>query len=55
MIWFAVWIGLSWIVGRLCADKKIGFWGGFFFSIFLSPLIGFIISMVAADAEIDSE
>lgn len=47
MIILMIWIVLSVIVGTIGADRKIGFWGGFFLSILLSPLIGFIITILS--------
>ena len=43
----AFWIILSFIVGSMATDKSIGFWGGFFLSLLLSPLIGLIIVIIA--------
>ena len=37
------------IVGVLGRKKTIGFWGFFFFSIVLSPIVGFAILIIAKD------
>ena len=42
MVIFFSWLILSLVVGVFGADRKIGFWGSLFLSLFLSPLIGFI-------------
>ena len=41
------WLIFSLIVGAIGNDRKIGFAGGFFLSILLSPLIGLIIVLVS--------
>ena len=40
---FISWIVCAVIVGAIGADRKIGFLKAFFASLFLSPLIGFIV------------
>lgn len=47
MFIFFVWIFLALIVGAIGKNKTIGFAGGFFLSILLSPLIGLIIVLVS--------
>jgi hypothetical protein len=42
------YIFISILIGLLAKGKTIGFWGGFLFSFFLSPLIGFIIAVASA-------
>lgn len=37
------WVIFSIVVGAIGSGRKIGFWGGFFASVFLSPLVGIII------------
>lgn len=45
---FAItWIVLSLLVALSGSGKKIGYWGVFFLSLFLSPLIGLIIGLVS--------
>ena len=48
-----VWFVLSLILGVVGSDRKIGFFGAFAASLFLSPLIGFIITLASKtkDAE----
>jgi hypothetical protein len=58
MFIFLCWLGLSFIAGYIGSDRKIGFWGGFLLSIFLSPLIGFIVvalSKVSQQEEYEEE
>ncbi len=38
---------LSLIVGALARNTRIGFWGGFFFSLFFTPIPPFIYVLVA--------
>jgi len=44
---FFVWILFSLLVGAIGSDRKIGFWGAFFLSLILSPIIGLIITVVS--------
>jgi hypothetical protein len=44
---FFGWIIFSFVVGFVGSGRKIGFWGAFFLSLFLSPLIGLIIALVS--------
>ena len=39
------WLILAFVVGGIGSNRKIGFWGAFLFSVFLSPLIGGIITL----------
>jgi hypothetical protein len=39
---------LSYVIGVLGRNRKLGFWGHFFASLFLTPLIG-ILLVVATD------
>jgi len=41
------WLVFSIVVGAIGKERKIGFAGGFFLSILLSPLIGLIIVLVS--------
>ncbi len=43
----ALWILLSFIVAACASDTRLGFWGGFWLSLLLSPLIGFIGYLVS--------
>ena len=47
MEFFFLWIVFSLLVGFLGSGRTIGFWGAFFLSLFLSPLIGLIIALVS--------
>ena len=41
------WIIFSFVVGFIGMDRNIGFWGAFFLSLLLSPVIGLIITLVS--------
>lgn len=41
------WIFFSFIVGFLGIGRKVGFFGAFFLSLLLSPLIGLIITLTS--------
>lgn len=45
------WVVFSLIVGVIASDRSIGFWGGFLLSLFLSPIIGIIVTLLS-DAKI---
>lgn len=53
MIYVFTWIVLALLVGALGSNRKIGFAVAFFLSIVLSPLIGFIITIVSKDKQTD--
>ncbi len=46
-----LWIGLSFLVALTGNEKKIGYWGVFFLSLLLSPLIGLIIGLVSSSID----
>lgn len=41
------WLILSFIIGAVGSNKKIGFWGAFFISLFFSPFIGLLFTLVS--------
>jgi len=43
MFLYVGWILASLVVGILGRNRKLGFWGYFFGSIILSPLVGIIL------------
>lgn len=47
----ALWIFLAGLVGAYSSKKKMGFLGGFFVSIVLTPIFGFIVVLLSADKE----
>ncbi len=48
---FFAWIILSFVVGFVGNDRKIGFGGAFFISLILSPLIGLIFALMSKTEE----
>ena len=48
---FFGWIIFSLVVGAIGSNRKIGFWGAFFLSLILSPVIGLIIALVSKDKD----
>ena len=46
-----VWVFLSFIVASYSKNKILGYWGGFFISLFLSPALGLIISLMSKDCK----
>lgn len=43
------WVLLALVCGLIGQHRKIGFWGAFFVSLILSPLIGFIVAILSPD------
>jgi hypothetical protein len=41
------YVVLALLVGALSSDRTIGFWGGFLWSLLLSPIIGLIIALLS--------
>lgn len=48
---FFIWIVGCVIAGFIGSERSIGFWGAFFLSLVLSPLIGIIASLVSKSNE----
>lgn len=48
---FFGWIIFSFVVGAIGSSRKIGFWGAFFLSLLLSPILGLIITLVSKNEE----
>ncbi len=48
---FFGWLIFSIVVGFVGSNRKIGFWGAFFLSLLLSPVIGLIIALVSKNKE----
>lgn len=46
---FIAWIVLALVCGLIGKSKKIGFWGAFFLSLILTPIIGFIVAILSPD------
>ncbi|HRN41126.1 MAG TPA: hypothetical protein PK649_03515 [Vicingus sp.] len=44
---FFLWIFFCFIVGFIGSGRNIGYWGVFFISLFLSPLIGLIFGLAS--------
>jgi len=42
-----IWIIFCFVVGSIAKNKTLGFWGGFFLSLILSPLIGLIFALIS--------
>jgi fumarate reductase subunit C len=45
-----VWMIGSLVVGLFSIRRRLGFWGGFFFSVLLSPIIMILILMLTQPA-----
>lgn len=48
MMIFIVWTTLALIIGLMGANRKFGFWGYFFASLFFTPFLGLML-MLASD------
>jgi uncharacterized membrane protein len=47
MIIIVLWIIPSLLIGSLGNNRTIGFWGAFLISLFLSPVIGLIVTLIS--------
>ena len=54
ILWFAAWILWAFIVGKLGENRKFRFWGYFFASILLSPLMGLLL-VLASDEKVEKK
>ena len=45
------WIIFSFVIGFVGSGRKIGFWGAFFLSLLLSPIIGLIVTLVSKNKD----
>jgi hypothetical protein len=43
LVWVAVFVVLSLLIGALGRDRKMGFWGYFFASLLLTPAVGLLL------------
>lgn len=44
---FIIWIFLALICGAIGSSRKMGFWGVFFVSLLLSPVVGILVAIFA--------
>lgn len=44
-----IWIVLCFVVASIGSGKNIGYWGTFFLSLILSPIIGLIFALASSD------
>lgn len=49
MMFYLVYFVASILVGLLGINRKFGFWGYFFGSLLLSPLLGVILVLASSD------
>ena len=49
MYFFLIYLAASIMVAAFGANKKFGFWGYFFGSLLLSPLVGLILVLASDD------
>lgn len=50
-----IWVGLSYLVGKLAEDRIIGFAGAFVISLITSPVVGLIVLAFSPDRKQNSE
>jgi phosphate/sulfate permease len=48
MVFVFIWISLCFLVALAGTEKSVGYWGTFFLSLLVSPLIGLIIALVSS-------
>ena len=42
---------VAWLIGKYAERKRIGFWGAFWLSILLTPLVGLLVALLSRDKE----
>jgi hypothetical protein len=47
LVVLAIHIGISFLIALLGMNRKMGFWGYFFSSILLGPLVGILLVLVS--------
>jgi hypothetical protein len=47
LYFWLTWLVLALILGIISKTTKLGFWGGFLISVFLTPIIGLMILLTA--------
>ena len=48
MLLFALILGMSLLVGFLGIHSRLGFWGNFFASVLLTPLVGLLLVIASS-------
>ena len=53
---FFPWVGLSILIGLIGSARQISFWGAFFLSLFFSPIVGLIVTLLSkTEAEVQRQ
>ncbi|MBN2236495.1 MAG: hypothetical protein JW729_02985 [Bacteroidales bacterium] len=47
LYFWLTWIALAFVIGLITKTTKLGFWGGFLLSVFLTPLLGLLIALTS--------
>jgi biotin transporter BioY len=47
----AIYIVASLIIGVIASNRRLGFWGGFFLSLLLTPLIMYLVIYISGVRE----
>ena len=50
-----VWVVGSFLVGLFSIHRRLGFWGGFIFSVIISPVLMLIILMLTRSTKTNSK
>jgi len=46
LYFWLTWLAMAVILGFISKSTKLGFWGGFLISLFLTPIIGLMILLI---------
>ena len=48
---------VAWLIGKYAERKRIGFWGAFWSSLLLTPIVGLLVALLSRnkDNDIDKE
>gem|GEM_PF-4584016 len=47
LYFWLTWLMAAIVLGLVSKTTKLGFWGGFFVSLFLTPLVGLMVVIMA--------
>lgn len=53
LITLLIWLLICALIGRFGKNRKIGFWWSFVLCLFLSPIIGLIITLFSKKKDIE--
>ena len=52
MVYMILYVAVCVVIGLLGNNRKLGFWGYLFASLFLTPILGFLLLIVSAKKKV---